>query len=161
MNRPEIQISRSKDRLRLWLRLLGASRRIEGHLRDRLRTEFNTTLPRFDVLAALSRHDDGLKMSVLSGVLRVSNGNVTGVVDRLENDGLVERAAIPNDRRAVLVRLTPHGRAEFELQAEQHETWVNEILSDLSADQARSMAEKLAVLADEKDEEETANARKH
>ena len=83
----------SKERLRLWLRLLKSSRMIEAHLRDNFRTEFATTLPRFDVMAALSRFEDGLKMSQLSDVLRVSNGNVTGIVDRLAQDGFLVRSA--------------------------------------------------------------------
>ena len=85
----------AKDRVRLWLRLLKVVRGIEHELRDKLRREHNTTLPRFDVMSALSRHPEGLKMSKLSGVLRVSNGNVTGIADRLSEEGLVERVAVP------------------------------------------------------------------
>ncbi len=87
------RLSASKARLRLWLRILSASRLIEAELRERLREDCDTTLPRFDVLAALYRSGDGLKMSELSGVLMVSNGNVTGIVDRLAIEGLVVRAA--------------------------------------------------------------------
>ena len=93
----------SKDRLRLWLRLLKLTRETEARLRERLKAEFNTTLPRFDVMAALSRYETGLKMSQLSGVLRVSNGNVTGIVDRLAEEGVVVRVPVPGDRRAALV----------------------------------------------------------
>jgi len=85
----------SKTRLRLWLRLLKVSRSIEGQLRENLRTEFDSTLPRFDVLAALYRYPKGMRMSELSGVLKVSNGNVTGIVDRLVNDGAVIRSSVP------------------------------------------------------------------
>ena len=148
-------MSASKDRLRLWLRLLKASRLIEARLRERLRTEFGTTLPRFDLLAALSRHADGLKMSALSGVLRVSNGNVTGIVDRLTAEGLVERVPVPGDRRAMVVRLTRNGHAEFARQAAQHEIWVDDMLSGFSAQEARSLAARLMALAEEK---ETAHA---
>ncbi len=81
--------SASKARLRLWLRLLKAARLVEAELRERLRTGHGTTLPRFDVMAALARTPRGCRMSELSGVLRVSNGNVTGIVDRLEAEGLV------------------------------------------------------------------------
>ena len=103
----------SKERLRLWLRFLKASRTIEATLRENLRTEFNTTLPRFDVMAALSRFEKGLKMSQLSGVLRVSNGNVTGIVDRLTEDGFLIRVPVSGDRRASLVRMTQRGKEEF------------------------------------------------
>jgi DNA-binding MarR family transcriptional regulator len=148
-------MSASKDRLRLWLRLLKTSRLIEARLRERLRAEFDTTLPRFDLLAALSRHPDGLKMSALSGVLRVSNGNVTGIVDRLTGEGLVERVPVPADRRAMVVRLTPAGVEEFINQAAQHEIWVDDMLAGFSAAEARTLAARLATLADEK---ETAHA---
>ena len=95
MNQPKARAPRrdilSKQRLRLWLRLLKTSRDVEGNIRERLRTRYDTTLPRFDVLAALYRNGKGLKMSELSGALRVSNGNVTGIVDRLVTDGAVVR----------------------------------------------------------------------
>lgn len=135
--------SASKERLRLWLRLLKASRTVETKLRENLRTEFDTTLPRFDVMAALAQHENGLKMSQLSGVLRVSNGNITGIVDRLTEDGLMVRVPVPGDRRATLVRLTKRGQEEFERQAAAHEIWINFILSDFSADEAAGLAARL------------------
>ena len=112
-----MQSERSKDRLRLWLKVLKATRAVEAEIRENLRQDFATTLPRFDVMAALSRHPDGLKMSELSGVLRVSNGNVTGIVERLVDDGHVRREKVPGDRRASRVLLTPEGLAEFGRQA--------------------------------------------
>ena len=126
----------SKARLSLWLRLLKTTRQIEVELRERLRREFATTLPRFDVMAALDRHGDGLKMSALSDALMVSNGNVTGIVDWLVRHGLVERIAKPGDRRVSLVRLTEAGRAEFAKQAAAHEAWVNELLAGFDGDEA-------------------------
>lgn len=130
----------SKARLRLWLRMLKSARGVEAELRERLRTEFGSTLPRFDVMAALSRFDAGLKMSALSGVLRVSNGNVTGIVDRLAEDGLVVRVQVPGDRRATLVRLTRKGHEEFARQAAAHERWIDELLADFSAEEATDLA---------------------
>lgn len=124
----------SKTRLRLWLKLLKTSSRIEAELRRRLRDEYGTTLPRFDVLAVLSRFPDGLKMSALSDLLRVSNGNVTGIVDRLTQDGHTLRVAVPGDRRAQLARLTPAGQSAFAKLAAAHETWLDELLTDLDAD---------------------------
>ena len=103
----------SKQSLRLWLKLLSCTTVIENWLRNRLRAEFGTTLPRFDVLAALDRHPEGLRMGELSRYLLVSNGNVTGIVQRLEEEGLIEREQAPNDRRAIRVRLSPKGRALF------------------------------------------------
>ncbi len=123
----------SKDRLRVWLRMLKATRSIEAELRERMRRTWDITLPRFDVMAALSRTQEGLKMSDLSGVLRVSNGNVTGIVDRLVADGLVERQAVEGDRRALRVRLTTQGRQQFDEMAAVHELWVDELLSPIGA----------------------------
>lgn len=133
----------SKQRLRLWLRLLKANRLIEGQLREHLRLEFRSTLPRFDVMAALLRHSEGLMMSKLSGVLRVSNGNVTGIIDRLVEDGMVVRMAVPGDRRASIVRLTARGRAEFERQAAAHEAWIDDMLRDFDARECGDMIARM------------------
>ena len=138
----------SKDRLRLWLRLLKTTRQVEAQLRENLRSEFASTLPRFDVLAALSRFEAGLKMSQLSGVLRVSNGNVTGIVDRLVQDGLVIRVPVEGDRRAWLVRLTKKGREEFAAQAAAHEGWIDAMLSDFSTEDATRIGARLDALSD-------------
>ncbi|HBB83438.1 MAG TPA: MarR family transcriptional regulator [Sulfitobacter sp.] len=148
----------AKDRVRLWLRLLKVVRGLEQELRDTLRREHNTTLPRFDVMSALSRHPEGLKMSQLSGVLRVSNGNVTGIADRLSEEGLVQRIPVPGDRRAMMLRLTPQGAAEFALQAQAHEDWINEKLRGVSPEEARAMAARLQAFAAQTEEEENANA---
>ncbi len=133
----------AKERLRLWLRLLKISRRIEADLRDRLRREFGTTLPRFDVMAALNQHEKGLKMSALSGVLKVSNGNVTGIVDRLVEDGMIIRVPVPGDRRASLVRLTRNGREEFARQAVAHEGWIDQLLRDFTGAEAEGISVRL------------------
>ena len=142
----------SKERLRLWLRLLAAQRVIENEVRDRLRVEHDTTLPRFDVMAALYRSESGLKMSELSGALRVSNGNVTGIVDRLVNDGLIVRAPVPGDRRAMVVRLTQKGREVFAGMAEAHEGWIDELLGGADADEAAALAGRLHEITKELEE---------
>lgn len=129
----------AKTRLRLWLKLLKASRQIEGELRDNFRVEFQTTLPRFDVMAALYRFPKGLLMNELSEALKVSNGNVTGIVDRLVNDALVSRDPVPGDRRALRAKLTAAGKKEFLKQATQHEGWVDNLLGDVSANDAELM----------------------
>ncbi|MGD1924526.1 MAG: MarR family winged helix-turn-helix transcriptional regulator [Paracoccaceae bacterium] len=142
----------SKARLRLWLRLLRVTRTIEGEVREKLRRAHDTTLPRFDVMAALHRVPEGLKMSELSGQLRVSNGNVTGIVDRLVQDGLVERLAVPGDRRAMQVRLTSDGRSSFSEMADIHEGWIDEMLGGLTGAEANQMAEALRRIATRLDE---------
>jgi DNA-binding MarR family transcriptional regulator len=131
----------SKDRLRLWLKLLKTSRFVEAQLRQRLREDFHTTLPRFDVLAALAREPGGMRMSELSDALRVSNGNVTGIVERLVLDGLVRRLPVSGDRRATAVALTQSGAILFREIAEAHEGWIDEIFGAIGRDQlAAAMA---------------------
>jgi DNA-binding MarR family transcriptional regulator len=120
------------DRLRLWLRLLSVSTLIEKRLRAMLATH-DTTLPRFDVLAQLDRHREGLAMGQLSKALLVSNGNVTPVVQALVREGLVETAPSPTDRRAAIVRLTPAGLDAFRGQADAHHALVDRLLAGLEA----------------------------
>jgi len=131
----------SKQRLRLWLRLLAATRATEAEIRERLRHEFATTLPRFDVMAAAFREPDGLTMTQLSRRLMVSNGNVTGIVDRLVKDGLILRATEAHDRRAYRIALTAAGRVEFARMAAAHERWIGELLGGIDgAEASRLMA---------------------
>lgn len=137
----------SKQRLRLWLRLLRAARAIEAELRERLRKEFAITLPQFDVMAALARKPDGMNMTELSRMLMVSNGNVTGIIDRLAGEKLVLRQAPANDRRSFIVRLTPKGAAQFADIAKAHEKWVDELLADFDAAEAEHLIEMLDGLA--------------
>jgi DNA-binding MarR family transcriptional regulator len=120
-----------KDELRLWLRLLTCATLIEGEVRTRLRRDFDTTLPRFDLMAALDRAGAGMTLGEISRRMMVSNGNVTGLAARLEAEGLVESRARPGDRRARLLRLTPKGRREFARQSAAHEGWIAELLGGL------------------------------
>ena len=131
----------SKRRLKMWIRMLGVTRGSESHLREFLRVKHNTTLPRFDVMAALYRRRDGVTMSELSRMLLVSNGNATAVVDRLEKDGLVRRTQSDSDRRTVFVALTPEGLAQFEGLASDHEAEVNKLFSGLSDADLESLTE--------------------
>jgi DNA-binding MarR family transcriptional regulator len=135
-----------KQALRLWLRLLTASTMIEQQVRARLRQRFGVTLPQFDLLAALDKTGEALTMSELSQRLMVSNGNVTGVVDRLSRDGLVERWAKPSDRRVQYVRLTPQGQRAFDEMAREHESWIADMMSGLSGDEGRQFMDLLGRL---------------
>ncbi len=112
--------------LRLWLRLLSCMMRVENHVRGRLRRDFETTLPRFDLMA-LERCSNGPRMSELSKRLMASGGNVTGITDQLEKEGLVVRALDPADRRAVSVKLTEKGIERFREMAVWHERWIIEL----------------------------------
>lgn len=133
----------SKRRLKMWIRLLGVTRAAEGRLREFLRVNHDTTLPRFDVMAALWRRREGISMTELSRMLLVSNGNATAVVDRLEKDGLARRTPSETDRRTVLVALTPAGLAAFERQAADHEAEVSRIFADLTEAEIDLLAEIL------------------
>lgn len=133
----------SKQSLRLWLRLLSCSMVIEKRIRQKLAEEFDTTLPRFDVLAALDRTPGGMTMGELSTYLLVSNGNVTPVVSRLIEDGMVERIANANDRRVITVRLTPAGKKSFAAMAASHEAWIEQVMADLSEEEIEAALESL------------------
>ena len=122
----------SKRRLKMWIRMLGVTRSSESRLREFLRVKHETTLPRFDVMAALYRRREGVTMSELSRMLLVSNGNATTVVDRLEKDGLVARSASDTDRRTVFAALTQTGLAQFEGLAKEHEAEVNSLFAGIS-----------------------------
>ena len=132
--------------LRLWLRLLTCTTLIEGEVRSRLRDTFDVTLPRFDLMAQLERVPGGLKMGELSKRMMVTGGNVTGITDLLEKDGLVERVADSVDRRATLVRLTSAGRRAFAAMAAEHERWIVESFRELSSREMATMAALLARL---------------
>lgn len=141
-----------KDELRLWLRLLTLATLMESEIRTRLRRDFDTTLPRFDLMAALDRARDGMTPGEVSKRMMVSNGNVTGLAARLESEGLIERRARPGDRRAQLLRLTAKGRREFARQSAAHEAWIAELLGGLAASERAALfrllgAAKLSVRA--------------
>ncbi|WP_262332573.1 MarR family winged helix-turn-helix transcriptional regulator [Bosea sp. BH3] len=121
-----------KDELRLWLRLLTCSTLIETEIRNRLREEFRTTLPRFDLMAQLEKTVVGMTVGEVSQRLMVSNGNVTAVVTGLVADGLVDKRSAPQDRRVQILTLTPQGRKAFKAMAERHEEWIAELFAGLA-----------------------------
>jgi DNA-binding MarR family transcriptional regulator len=132
--------------VKVWLRLLSCSTQIEREIRELLRLRFGTTLPRFDYLAQLQRHPQGLRMSALSHYLMVSGGNVTGLTDQLVREGWVQRLADPKDKRALFVQLTAAGLAQFELMAQEHETWLMQMFSGCNAQFKVSLYEMLGQL---------------
>lgn len=131
---------------KIWLRLLSCSAQIEQQIRQMLRTRFATTLPRFDYLAQLDRHPDGLRMNVLSRYLMVTGGNVTGLTDQLVKEGLVTRTDDPEDRRSWRVSLTPKGRAEFAAMAVEHEQWLSALFEGLPTASKHALYEHLGHL---------------
>ncbi len=137
----------SKRRLKMWIRLLGVTRAAESEMREFLRVKHETTLPRFDVMAALYRRREGVTMSELSRMLLVSNGNATTVVDRLEKDGLVRRTPSDVDRRTVFVALTEDGLRQFEKLAAQHEVEVGRVFGGMSEADLDGLTEILKRMA--------------
>ncbi len=132
--------------LRLWLRLLTCTMLIENCIKKGLRSDFETTLPRFDLMAQLARNPEGLKMGELSQRMMVSGGNITGITDQLEKEGLVERLTIPGDRRVWRVRLTKKGHKAFEAMATTHEGWIVDWMSDLTPDEQHLLHSMLGKL---------------
>jgi DNA-binding MarR family transcriptional regulator len=124
--------SEHPEALRLWLRLLTCTQLVEKQVRSRLRERFDTTLPRFDLMAQLERAPEGLKMNELSRRMMVTGGNVTGITDQLVAERLVERIDVEGDRRAYRVRLTPKGRKLFNEMAREHEDWIVQAFSALT-----------------------------
>lgn len=132
--------------LRLWLRMLTCCNLIEGEIRSRLRSDYDTTLPRFDLMAQLLRVPEGMKMSELSRHMMVTNGNITGITDQLEKEGMVERVKVATDRRSSLIRLTPKGKKHFQKMAQAHETWVRSIFSGVPEKTRNQLFEALGEL---------------
>jgi DNA-binding MarR family transcriptional regulator len=132
--------------IRVWLRLLTCTNLVEQRIRQNLREEFGITLPRFDLLAQLKRAPDGLTMGELSRRLMVSNGNVTGLIERLVGEGLVEREKAPGDRRAQVVRLTAAGDAALLEMLPVHHRWVEAMFASLSRDEMMNLLTLLARL---------------
>jgi len=132
--------------LKLWLRLLATTTQIEAEIRTRLRERFGISLARFDYLAQLYRYQGGMKMRDLSRCLMVTGGNVTGLTDDLEKEGLVAREDSPSDRRAWIVRLTPKGKRQFETMAQEHEGWILELFAGLDDRTIRQLHAQLGQL---------------
>jgi DNA-binding MarR family transcriptional regulator len=140
--------TRSRDdhhqSLKLWLRMLSCTVMVEAEIRSRLRAEFDITLPRFDLMAQLERHPDGMRMGELSKRMMVTGGNITGITDQLEQEKLVVRVAVANDRRAYTVKLTAAGRRAFKRMATVHEAWIAELFSGLQSEQKNTMFDLLS-----------------
>jgi DNA-binding MarR family transcriptional regulator len=132
------------DELRLWLRLLTCTTLIEGEVRRRLRERFDVTLPRFDLMAQLDKAPEGMTLSDVSKRMMVSNGNVTGLVERLVESGHIDRRTSEADRRVQMIRLTKLGRAEFRKMAAEHEIWIANVFADLSEKDVQDLLRLLA-----------------
>ena len=149
INAPDLESRAAPDdhhALRLWLRMLTCANLVESEIRSRLRTEFDTTLPRFDLMAQLQRAPKGMKMGELSRHMMVTNGNITGITDQLEKEGLVVRTKVESDRRSSVLKLTPQGKRTFARMARAHESWVTGMLDDLPEASRHAMYKALGEL---------------
>jgi DNA-binding MarR family transcriptional regulator len=146
--------SEHPEELRLWLRLLTCTQLIESRVRVNLREQFNTTLPRFDLMAQLEREPDGMLMKELSQRMMVTGGNITGITDQLVTEGLVERNPVEGDRRAYRVCLTARGRKAFAAMARAHESWIVEAFASLTRGEQTALSKLLgSIKAHQKDVE--------
>ena len=146
---PDVESRLTEDNhqsLKLWLRMLSCTTLIEAEIRSRLRAEFGITLPRFDLMAQLDRHPEGLRMGELSKRMMVTSGNVTGITDLLEQEGLVAREAVPGDGRAFSVSLTPSGRRAFRRMAAMHEAWIRELMAGLTEGERTALLNLLSTM---------------
>ena len=134
------------DELRLWLRLFSVTRLIENDVRSKLQSQFDVTFPRFDILSQLYRVPDGLILGELSQRLMVSPGNITSVIKRLIEDGMIVRNQNPDDRRENIVQMTPEGRTKFAQMAEANEAWIRHLTKDLAPADIRSLQSLLQKL---------------
>ena len=130
--------------LKLWLRMLSCTVKIENEVRTRLRATFGITLPRFDLMAQLERFPDGLRMGELSKRMMVTGGNITGITDQLEQEKLVARVVDPKDRRSYSVKLTPAGRRAFDEMARVHEGWIAELLHGVTPEDKTRLIDLLS-----------------
>lgn len=144
----DAELDRDTKKLALWIRLISNSNMIEKEIRNLFQSEFGVTLPRFDLMSALYREQGGLTMGELSKRMLVSNGNVTGIVERLQKEGLVKRWVLPTDRRIYSVGLTPKGRSEFKVLADRHKEWISDILGGLDEEDVVQMTKMMGQMRD-------------
>lgn len=158
MNRLQIveqkleHIPREKEGLRLWLRIVSCSQMVEQEIRSMLRDKFDTTLPRFELLSALDRVPDGLSMGELSSWLMVTKGNVTGIAERLSEDGYIKRNPTPTDRRSFCVTLTPKGKELYEEMENEYEALLDKLFTEVSLDDSDMFTGVLAKVKEQVEE---------
>ena len=149
------QIPHEKEGLRLWLRIVSCTQMVEQEIRTMLREKFDTTLPRFELLSALDRVTDGLTMGELSHWLMVSKGNVTGIAERLSEDGFIRREPTPTDRRSFMVTLTDKGRIAYKEMELEYEKLLDEIFKELTPDDSDMFTGMLAKVKESVEEVRT------
>lgn len=134
----------AKNALRAWIQLTKCAKRIEAHVNRRFAEAHGTSLARFDVLANLERcAGHAARVTDLSRMLLASQGNITRLLDRMEQDKLVRRRPSAQDGRVSEVQMTRAGEVLFARLARDHEAWTANLFSDLDNDELRGLAELL------------------
>jgi DNA-binding MarR family transcriptional regulator len=131
-NRAPARTAGEQLSLRLWLHLIKCSRAVEAMIGSNLRRTHGQSLTRFDVLSQLDRLDEKwTTVGELARMMMVSSGNITALLDRMAEEGLVERRASPSDRRSQQVHMTRKGQKLFDSMVRDHARWVDGALHDL------------------------------
>jgi DNA-binding MarR family transcriptional regulator len=130
--------------LRLWLHLMKCTKSVEAHMASQFRSHHNQSLARFDVLSQLYRFENAwTPIGEVADLMMASGGNITGLLDRMENEDLVIRRASPTDRRSYQVKMTAQGQKLFNKMTQDHEAWVGEMLAELPESDKEHLIELL------------------
>lgn len=130
--------------LSLWVKLARAYSTVSKKSIENIR-EFNLTEPQFAALETLG-HLGPLTIGTLCTKQLVTGGNMTLVVDNLEKEGLVERIHSKEDRRAIIVQLTPKGKKLFEKIFPEHIKYMVDLISVLSEKEQEELGRLLKKL---------------
>lgn len=135
---------RQRESLKLWIELLRYSSKLEQIIDDKLRQNYGQNISRFDVLSQLVReHDTGLTVGELAGRLIASKGNITGLLDRMRKDDLINKQTKSDDKRSYMVQITEKGLNLFNEMAENNALWVEQALKSLDVDNMKDFTQFL------------------
>ena len=135
---------RERESVKLWLELSRCANDLEKIMDGNLRQTFGQSMSRFDVLSQLERsQNQGLTIGQLATRLIASKGNITGLLTRMETEGLLERRQIPDNRRSTQVHITPKGLNLFKDMARMHAEWSEAALTGLTLKDMTVLAELL------------------
>jgi DNA-binding MarR family transcriptional regulator len=144
--------------LRIWFRIIRLNRRATNAVAAELKT-LGLSIPQFDLLSTLTERE-GLSQQELAERLYVTKGNVSGLLDRMVEAGLVERRSIPGDRRSNALHLTPKGRDLANQGIEAQRSYVMRTLGTLSAQDLADLERIVLTWRDRARAEEDASAAK-
>lgn len=108
------EMKRRKIETRIWLSVLSIESNIFSKLNGALSAQFGISVAKFEFLAQIERYPDGISLSQISANLKVTSGNVSGLVRRLLADGLITKTMSLEDRRSFIAKFTPEGKELFD-----------------------------------------------